>query len=365
MKNLLVSGGAGFIGSNFIRYLAERQPDVFIVNLDALTYAGSLKNLEGISLPDRHTFVHGNILDRDLVRDLLMRFHIDTIVHFAAETHVDRSFSSAEVFFQTNVIGTLRLLESAREYWSQELTMDEKKCFRFHHVSTDEVFGSLAFDGPAFDENSPYQPSSPYAASKAASDHLVRSFYRTYGLPVSISNSSNNYGPFQYPEKFIPQVIINAASGLPIPVYGKGINIRDWLYVDDHCEAICRILEQDTAGVTFLVGGENQLTNLELAESICSKMDEINYQSSRVPHASLIRFISDRPGHDLRYALNTRNTRELLDWRPKYSLDEGLLVTIRWYLDHMPWVEDIQSRGEYRRWIEKNYRKRSTQLPPS
>lgn len=355
MKNVLVTGGAGFIGSNFVRYLLEADPQVQIINLDALTYAGSLENLKDLPNADHHTFVQGDICNRDFVRDLLRQYQIDTIIHFAAETHVDRSILGPEPFIQTNVIGTFTLLEAARQYWQVEnaLSLDQ---VRFHHVSTDEVYGTLAPDDPAFSETTPYAPNSPYAASKASSDHLVRSYNHTYQLPVTISNCSNNYGPRQFPEKLIPLVILNALTGKHLPVYGDGQQIRDWLFVTDHCEAIHKIVVDGKPGETYNIGGNNQPANLTIIETICDLLDEL--QPLAEPHRSLIKFVTDRPGHDRRYAMNISKIERDLGWKPRYSLTDGLLATVQWILANPEWVSAIQKQHEYQTWLSKNYEKR-------
>ncbi len=355
MKNVLVTGGAGFIGSNFVRYILEADPQVQIINLDALTYAGSLENLKDLPNADHHTFVQGDICNRDFVRDLLRQHQIDTIIHFAAETHVDRSILGPEPFIQTNVIGTFTLLEAARQYWQVEnaLSLDQ---VRFHHVSTDEVYGTLAPDDPAFSEITPYAPNSPYAASKASSDHLVRSYNHTYQLPVTISNCSNNYGPRQFPEKLIPLVILNALTGKHLPVYGDGQQIRDWLFVTDHCEAIHKIVVDGKPGETYNIGGNNQPANLTIIETICDLLDEL--QPLAEPHRSLIKFVTDRPGHDRRYAMNISKIERDLGWKPRHSLTDGLLATVQWILANPEWVSAIQKQHEYQTWLSKNYEKR-------
>ncbi|MHB9110949.1 MAG: dTDP-glucose 4,6-dehydratase [Armatimonadota bacterium] len=367
MKNVLVTGGAGFIGSNFVRYLLEVEPRVQVVNLDALTYAGSLENLKDLPV-DRHTFVQGDICDRDLVRDLLHRHRIDTLVHFAAETHVDRSILSPEPFIQTNVIGTFTLLEAARQYWLVEQALPIEQV-RFHHVSTDEVYGTLKPDDPAFSETAPYAPNSPYAASKASSDHLARSYNHTYRLPLTISNCSNNYGARQFPEKLIPLMILNAITGKPLPVYGDGQQIRDWLFVTDHCEAIHKILTLGKPGETYNIGGDNQPANLTIVETICDLLDDpstlltlsrrslgrAGLKPLAEPRRSLIKFVTDRPGHDRRYAMNISKIKRELGWQPRYSLTEGLLATVQWMLANSEWVAAIQKQGDYQSWLTKNY----------
>jgi dTDP-glucose 4,6-dehydratase len=354
MKNVLVTGGAGFIGSNFVRYLLDADPQTHIVNLDALTYAGSLENLKDLP-EERHHFVQGDICDRELVPFLLQRHKIDTIVHFAAETHVDRSILGPEPFIQTNVFGTFNLLEAARQVWLVEKSLPIEQV-RFHHVSTDEVYGTLKPNDPAFSEAMPYAPNSPYAASKASSDHLARSYHHTYQLPVTISNCSNNYGPRQFPEKLIPLVILNALTGKPLPVYGDGQQIRDWLYVTDHCEAIHMIVTKGQPGETYNVGGNNQPPNLTIIETICDLLDELQPQVE--PRRSLIQFVADRPGHDRRYAMNISKIQRDLGWQPCHALSDGLLETVQWILANPQWVEAIQKQREYQTWMTKNYDKR-------
>jgi len=360
MENVLVTGGAGFIGSNFIRYLLAADPDARIVNLDALTYAGSLENLRDLPDPDRHVFVHGDITDQVLVDQLFHKYGIDTVVHFAAETHVDRSILSPAQFIQTNIVGTFTLLESARKAWIVEKLLPFGEV-RFHHVSTDEVFGTLGPVAPAFTETTPYAPRSPYAASKASSDHLVRSYFHTFGLPVSISNCSNNYGPHQFPEKIISLMILNAVNGRPLPIYGDGQQVRDWLYVEDHCEAIYRVVKQGRPGETYNIGGDNQPPNLVIVRQICDLLDELLPESRFVPHRSLIQFVPDRPGHDRRYDMNIGKIKRELDWMPKHSLASGLQKTIEWYLDHPEWVEAIRNRPDYQGWLDRNYSARGGQ----
>ncbi len=351
MKNVLVTGGAGFIGSNFVRYLLAAAPDVRVITLDALTYAGSLENLRGLPDESRHTFVRGDICDGNLVERLLREHEIDTVVHFAAESHVDRSILGPAPFIQTNVVGTFTLLEAARAVWKGNF--DGK---RFHHVSTDEVFGSLGPDDPPFCETTPYAPRSPYSASKAASDHLVRAYFHTYGLPVTITNCSNNYGPYQFPEKFIPLMILNALEGKSLPIYGDGRQIRDWLYVEDHCEAIYRVLEAGRPGETYNIGGGNQPCNLDIARQICALLDE--FHPAGAPHERLITHVPDRPGHDRRYAMDIRKIQRELGWSPRHDLASGLRATVRWYLDHPDWVQAIRQQSDYQAWLHKNYQKR-------
>jgi dTDP-glucose 4,6-dehydratase len=354
MRNVLITGGAGFIGSNFVRYILNTYPGVIVVNLDALTYAGSLENLRDLPNADRYTFVHGDICNRGVVSDLLHNYQIDTVVHFAAETHVDRSILDPEPFIHTNVLGTYTLLEAARQYW-QEVSSLSTDAVRFHHISTDEVFGSLNPDDPPFSEVTSYAPNSPYAASKAASDHLARAYFHTYQLPVTISNCSNNFGPYQFPEKLIPLVILNALEGRPLPVYGDGKQIRDWLYVEDHCEAILTILTQGLPGETYTIGGNNQPTNITVVNTICEIMDKLRPDSPHSPHASLIQYVTDRPGHDRRYAMDITKISNELKWEPRHSLASALLETVEWYLQHPDWIEAIRVGQDYQGWLERNY----------
>lgn len=353
MKNVLVTGGAGFIGSNFIRFLHQRAPQIRIVNIDALTYAGSRENLAELLDHDRHVFIEGDICEARLLQEIFRGYQIDTVVHFAAETHVDRSIHGPAPFIQTNIVGTFELLEAARRYWS--LGMDSAEPCRFHHISTDEVFGTLEMEESAFGEATPYAPNSPYAASKAASDHLVQAYARTYDLPITLTNCSNNYGPFQFPEKLIPLTILNALSGAAIPIYGDGGQIRDWLFVEDHCEALWKVLNEGRLGETYLIGGGNQPTNLELVELLCGILDERLPDSGHCPHRDLITFVRDRPGHDRRYAIDTSKITSELGWKPKETLESGLHKTVSWYLAHMEWVEAVRRRPAYKAWLEKHY----------
>ncbi len=357
MRSVLVTGGAGFIGSNFVHYLCDAEPDTTIVNLDTLTYAGNLANLKGLPPAAKHEFVHGDICDADLVNDLFRRYAFDTVVHFAAETHVDRSIHGPAQFIQSNIIGTFTLLEAARQSWLVDRAVPVEKA-RFHHVSTDEVFGTLRPDDPPFAETTPYAPNSPYSASKASSDHLVRSYFHTYNMPVTITNCSNNYGPYQFPEKLIPLIILNAVAGKPLPVYGDGQQIRDWLYVEDHCEAIWQVVCRGRLGETYNIGGDNQPANLTIIRTICGILDELAPAQDGQPHESLIQFVQDRPGHDRRYAMDIRKINRELGWKPKQSLETGLLNTVKWYLDHPEWVKTVQAREDYSGWIEKNYANR-------
>jgi dTDP-glucose 4,6-dehydratase len=361
MQSILVTGGAGFIGSNFVRHLLSTEPDVHVINLDALTYAGSLENLKDLPGPERHTFVKGNICDRQLVEELLHRHQISMIVHFAAETHVDRSILGPDQFIQTNIIGTFTLLETVRKYWLEERAFPLEQ-MRFHHVSTDEVYGSLEPGDPPFSETTPYAPNSPYAASKAASDHLVRAYHHSYGLPVSITNCSNNYGQYQFPEKLIPLMILNALEGRPLPVYGDGQQIRDWLYVEDHCEAIWLVVRRGIPGETYNIGGNNQPANLTVINTLCEILDELNGDSPHAPHASLIQHVTDRPGHDRRYAIDITRIKNELNWQPRQSLTSGLLKTVQWYLDNPDWIDAIRKQQSYQGWLDRNYQKRGEQL---
>ncbi len=352
---VLVTGGAGFIGSNFVLdWLAQNEES--IVNLDNLTYAGNLQNLASIAGDKRHAFVKGDIADYDLVLDLLTRHKVRAIVNFAAESHVDRSIHGPEDFIQTNILGTFRLLEAALRYW-QTLTKGAKDDFRFLHISTDEVYGSLDPASPPFTETNRYEPNSPYSASKAASDHLVRAYHHTYGLPVLTTNCSNNYGPYQFPEKLIPLCIHNALAGKPLPVYGDGQQIRDWLYVADHCSSIRRVLADGRAGEVYNVGGWNERTNLEVVHTICDILDEMIPPGTRFPfttYRSLITYVTDRPGHDRRYAIDAAKIESELAWKPAETFESGIRKTVRWYLDHQDWVANITS-GTYREWVEKQY----------
>ena len=351
---LLVTGGAGFIGSNFVLdWLAEAATGgEAIVNLDALTYAGNLGNLASLQGDARHRFVKGDIGDRALVDQLLATHRPRAVLHFAAESHVDRSIRGPGEFMRTNVQGTFNLLEAVRAHW-MSLPADEKSAFRFHHVSTDEVYGSLAPDAPAFTETHTYQPNSPYSASKAASDHLVRAWHHTYGLPVTTSNCSNNYGPYHFPEKLIPLMIVNALAGKPLPIYGDGMQVRDWLYVGDHCSAIRAVLAQGRPGEVYNVGGWNEMPNRDIVQHICALLDELR-PSSQGPYTRLITHVVDRPGHDRRYAIDARKIERELGWRPAETFESGIRKTVQWYLDHADWVADVQSGG-YRDWVEKQY----------
>ena len=352
MENtILVTGGAGFIGSNFILQRMERASDA-IVNLDKLTYAGNLHNLESIANDRRYEFVHADIADRALLRGLLERREPRAIVHFAAESHVDRSIRGPDDFIRTNVDGTFALLEEVRAYWNG-LAKPHRADFRFLHVSTDEVYGSLGSADLAFSETTAYAPNSPYAASKAASDHFVRAYHHTYGLPVLTTNCSNNYGRFQFPEKLIPLMILNARDGNPLPVYGDGQNVRDWLFVEDHCEAIATVLARGRVGQTYNIGGWNEKRNIDIVETICDIVDEIAGLRG-APCRSLITFVKDRPGHDRRYAMDASKIERELGWRPLETFETGIRKTVSWYLEHEEWVRDVTS-GSYRQWIETHY----------
>jgi dTDP-glucose 4,6-dehydratase len=337
-----------------VRYLLASDAQLRVTNLDALTYSGSLENLSELPNPHNYTFVKGDICDDDLVRRLLRDRAIDTIVHFAAETHVDRSILLPGQFVQANIVGTFTLLEAARQVWLQDASIPRDK-LRFHHISTDEVFGSLAAGEPAWNESAAYAPRSPYAASKAASDHLVRSYGHTYGLPYTITNCSNNYGPCQFPEKLVPLMILNALAGQPLPIYGDGNQIRDWLYVEDHCQAIDLVLRHARVGESYNLGGNCQPTNLEIVDILCDILDELQPASPFIPHSKLKQFVADRPGHDRRYAINTAKISRELGWQPAHDLHAGLLKTVRWYLEHPGWVETIRKQKDYQLWLDKNY----------
>jgi len=349
---VLVTGGAGFIGSNFILdWLATVGSPV--VNLDKLTYAGNLQNLASVERNPAYSFEQGDICDRPLLDRLLRQYRPRAIVHFAAESHVDRSLVGPEVFIQTNIYGTFHLLEAARAYLL-ELPAQERERFRFLHVSTDEVYGTLAPDSPAFEETTPYAPNSPYAASKASSDHLVRSYVHSYGFPAVTSNCSNNYGPYQFPEKLLPLMIANAAAGKRLPVYGDGRQVRDWLYVGDHCSALRLVLERGKIGETYNIGGCNEQANLDTIHLLCGLLDELLPNSPHVPHRNLVTFVTDRPGHDRRYAINAAKLQRELGWKPAETFASGLRRTVQWYLEHGEWVQQVTS-GAYRQWIHANY----------
>jgi len=349
---ILVTGGAGFIGSNFVlQWIAHETSTV--INLDKLTYAGNPLNLATIASDRRYKFSQADICDRELVAELLITHRPRAIVHFAAESHVDRSIHGPDDFVRTNVNGTFSLLEEARAYWSG-LDGEAKTAFRFLHVSTDEVYGSLGPTDPAFSEETRYAPNSPYSASKAAADHLVRAYFHTYGLPTLTTNCSNNYGPFQFPEKLIPLVILHAVSGKPIPVYGDGQNVRDWLFVADHCEAIRAVLATGRVGETYNIGGQNELKNLDVVNTICSVLDELQPQDSAIPRNKLITYVTDRPGHDRRYAMNISKIESELGWRPKETFETGIRKTIQWYLENPAWIQSVTT-GSYRQWMATQY----------
>jgi dTDP-glucose 4,6-dehydratase len=357
---ILVTGSAGFIGSNFVLdWLAGN--DEPVVSLDKLTYAGNLENLASLKADPRHVFVQGDIADSDLVAGLLSSHAVRAVVNFAAESHVDRSIHGPEDFIQTNIVGTFRLLEAVRHFWIS-LPGEQKADFRFLHVSTDEVYGSLSASEPAFTEHHPYEPNSPYSASKAASDHLVRAYHHTYGLPVLTTNCSNNYGPFHFPEKLIPLMIVNALAGKPLPVYGDGMQVRDWLYVKDHCSAIRRVLEAGRLGETYNVGGWNEKPNIEIVKTVCRLLDELRPRDDRKSYAEQIAYVTDRPGHDRRYAIDAQKIQRELGWKPAESFETGIRKTVRWYLDHPDWVDHVQS-GAYREWLTTNYTARTQQRP--
>jgi dTDP-glucose 4,6-dehydratase len=349
---LLVTGGAGFIGSNFILDWLQSSPEA-IVNLDKLTYAGNLENLASIDPNSPYTFIRGDIADHEHVMRILLEHRPRAVLNFAAESHVDRSIHAPDAFIQTNVVGTFRLLNVVRGYWDA-LPSPERTSFRFLHVSTDEVYGSLEENDPAFTETHRYEPNSPYSASKAASDHLVRAYHHTYGLPVLTTNCSNNYGPYQFPEKLIPLMIHNALAGKPLPVYGDGQNVRDWLYVRDHCTAIRRVLEAGTVGETYNVGGSNEIKNLDVVELVCAILDREQPRSDGRAYREQLRFVKDRPGHDRRYAIDSSKIRRELDWKPEETFETGIRSTVRWYLEHADWVYHVTS-GAYREWVGKQY----------
>jgi dTDP-glucose 4,6-dehydratase len=351
---ILVTGGAGFIGSNFVLDWLARH-DEPVLNLDALTYAGNRRNLASLDGDPRHVFVRGDINDRGLVDRLLAEYRPRAVLHFAAESHVDRSIHGPGAFIKTNVEGTYALLEAVRGYWST-LDSEAKAGFRFHHVSTDEVYGSLAPGAPAFTETHLYEPNSPYSASKAASDHLVRAWHHTYGLPVLTTNCSNNYGPYHFPEKLIPLMIVNALEGQPLPVYGDGQQVRDWLYVSDHCSAIRAVLERGRLGETYNIGGWNEKPNIEIVKTICALLDELR-PSAQGSYARLVTYVKDRPGHDRRYAIDARKIERELGWRPAETFETGIRKTVQWYLDHADWVSEVKS-GAYREWVDANYAQR-------
>lgn len=353
---ILVTGGAGFIGANFVLdWLA--QSDEPVLNLDKLTYAGNVDNLSPLKEDPRHIFVQGDIGDSTLLGQLLSQHKPRAVLNFAAESHVDRSIHGPEDFIQTNVVGTMRLLQSVRAYW-QGLDADKKTAFRFLHVSTDEVYGSLSPTDPAFTEDKQYEPNSPYSASKAASDHLVRAWLHTFGLPVLTTNCSNNYGPLHFPEKLIPLMIVNALAGKPLPIYGDGQQVRDWLFVKDHCSAIRRVLEAGTVGETYNVGGWNEKPNLDIVHTVCDLLDELQPRSDAQSYKEQITYVQDRPGHDRRYAIDAGKIERELGWKPAETFETGIRKTVRWYLDNQAWVANVQS-GSYRDWVQTNYQDRA------
>lgn len=350
----LVTGGAGFIGSCFV--LQRVKTGDMVINLDKLTYSGNLENLDEIKNAPNHVFIRGDIGDEQLVKKLLDKHQPDAVINFAAESHVDRSILDPDIFVKTNVLGTEVLLRVVKDWW-QNLDEDKKNKFRFHHISTDEVFGTLSMDDPAFTEETPFAPNSPYSASKASSDHFVRAYHETYGLPTVITNCSNNYGSRQFPEKLIPLMTLNALAGKPLPIYGTGENIRDWLHVEDHCDAIYEVLTKGRVGQTYNIGGRAERNNLFIVNKICEILDEIKPRSDGKSYKEQITFVKDRLGHDLRYAINCSKIEKELGWKPKHNFEEGLKETIQWYLNNEDWVKNIQS-GEYQKWIEKNYKER-------
>lgn len=351
---LLVTGGAGFIGSALVRLLI-RETNCHIVNVDKLTYAGNPESLAEAAKSNRYTFEQVDICDREALARVFKTHRPDAVMHLAAESHVDRSIEGPGEFIQTNIVGTYNLLEAARAYWN-ELEGDTQANFRFHHVSTDEVYGDLGPDDAAFTENHAYTPSSPYSASKASSDHLVRAWHRTYGLPVLVTNCSNNYGPYQFPEKLIPLIILNAVEGKPLPVYGKGDNVRDWLYVEDHARALWHVLNKGVIGQTYNIGGRAEYTNLDVVHTVCVILDELKPRAEG-PHKELVQFVADRPGHDRRYAIDDTRLATELEWQPGENFESGLRQTVQWYLDNTGWIEHVRS-GEYRQWMETNYAQR-------
>jgi len=353
--SILVTGGAGFIGSNFVLTWI-REVGSTVINLDSLTYAGNLNNLQSLSENPRHIFVHGDIADEELVGRLLREHKPRAIVHFAAESHVDRSIVGPGAFVQTNVIGTFALLQAAKAYYS-ELSAEEQRQFRFLHVSTDEVYGTLEPNDPAFSETTPYAPNSPYAASKAASDHLVRAYFHTYKLPVLTTNCSNNYGPYQFPEKLIPLMILNGLEGKQLPVYGDGKNVRDWLFVEDHCSAIRAVLERGRLGETYNIGGSSEKANIDVVTTICDLLDELAPSPDIGSRQKLITYVNDRPGHDRRYAIDARKIKQELGWEPAERFESGIRKTVAWFLANQEWVENVRS-GAYQQWIETNYAER-------
>lgn len=350
----LITGGAGFIGSCFV--LQNVKAGNNVINLDKLTYSGNLENLDEVKNAPNYVFVRGDIGDEQLVRKILETYQPDAVINFAAESHVDRSILDPDVFVKTNVLGTEVLLRLVKDWW-KNLDEEKKNKFRFHHISTDEVFGTLSMDDPAFTEDTPFAPNSPYSASKASSDHFVRAYHETYGLPTVITNCSNNYGPRQFPEKLIPLMTLNALAGKPLPIYGTGENIRDWLHVEDHCDAIYEVLTKGRVGQTYNIGGRAERNNLFIVNKICQILDDFRPRSDGKSYKEQITFVKDRLGHDLRYAINCSKIEKELGWKPKHNFEDGLKETIQWYLDNEGWVKNIQS-GEYQKWIERNYKER-------
>ncbi len=355
---ILVTGGAGFIGSAVIRHIISRTSDS-VINVDKLTYAGNLESLHSVDQNTRYSFEHVDICDRAALDRVFSEHQPDAVMHLAAESHVDRSISGPSEFIQTNIIGTYTLLEAARAYW-MSLEPNRKATFRFHHISTDEVYGDLEGPEDLFTETTPYQPSSPYSASKASSDHLVRAWARTYGLPTLVTNCSNNYGPFHFPEKLIPLVILNALEGKPLPIYGKGDQIRDWLYVEDHARALYKVVTEGEVGETYNIGGHNEKQNIEVVQTVCSLLDELRPDSKFRPHVELLTYVQDRPGHDLRYAIDASKIQRELGWVPEETFESGIRKTVQWYLDNPEWVEHVKS-GSYQQWIDNNYATRTGQ----
>jgi dTDP-glucose 4,6-dehydratase len=349
---ILVTGGAGFIGSNFVLDWLKSN-DEPVLNLDALTYAGNLQNLSALQNDPRHIFIHGNIVDNTLVSQILSKHKPRAVINFAAESHVDRSIGGPEEFIQTNIVGSFRLLEEVKSYWLKQ-PEHEREIFRFLHVSTDEVYGTLSVNEPAFSEGHNYEPNSPYSASKAASDHLVRAYFHTYGLPTLTTNCSNNYGPYHFPEKLIPLVICNALEGKALPIYGDGQQIRDWLYVTDHCCAIRHVLDRGRVGETYNIGGNSEKTNLNVVQTLCTILDDVQPRSDGRPYADQIAYVKDRPGHDRRYAIDSTKIQQELSWVPSESFDSGIRKTVQWYLNNQDWVKGITS-GAYRDWLAKHY----------
>ncbi|MCE1115124.1 dTDP-glucose 4,6-dehydratase [Pseudomonas sp. NMI795_08] len=352
---ILVTGGAGFIGSAVIRHIITNTSDS-VVNVDKLTYAGNLESLQAIDKDPRYVFEHVDICEREALDRVFLMHQPDAVMHLAAESHVDRSISGPSEFLQTNIIGTYVLLEATRAYWSG-LDEARRSAFRFHHISTDEVYGDLEGPEDLFTETTPYQPSSPYSASKASSDHLVRAWARTYGLPALVTNCSNNYGPYHFPEKLIPLVILNALEGKPLPIYGKGDQIRDWLFVEDHARALYKVVTEGDVGETYNIGGHNEKQNIEVVRTVCSLLDELRPDSKFAPHFNLVTYVTDRPGHDLRYAIDASKIQRELGWVPEETFESGIRKTVQWYLDNSEWVEHVKS-GTYQQWIDKNYASR-------